>query len=136
LSTATAAETDHTLDSPACDKEQFRLKFGAQPTYTLLTAPLKPAIQNGFVVAKVRILFEFLCCHKSLVHDATEWIIKLPVVLTAGKLPIGMSWRKVRVFCFLSDEGQHGNRCEHACMILVCLMICGMEWLGGICIHL
>ena len=37
-----------------CNKEQYREKFGALPTYTLLTAPVKPALQSGFVVAKVR----------------------------------------------------------------------------------
>ena len=36
-----------------CSKEQYREKFGALPTYTLLTAPVKPALQSGFVVAKV-----------------------------------------------------------------------------------
>ena len=69
LSETTAAEAAQTSESPACDKEQFRLKFGAQPTYTLLTAPVKPAIQNGFVVAKVCMLFDILCWDKSLVHN-------------------------------------------------------------------
>ena len=35
-----------------CNTEQYREKFGALPTYTLLTAPVKPALQSGFVVAK------------------------------------------------------------------------------------
>jgi len=34
-----------------CTKEEFAKKFGA--TYTLMTEPIKPSLQNGFVVAKV-----------------------------------------------------------------------------------
>ena len=43
-----------TIMRAGCNKEQYREKFGALPTYTLLTAPVKPALQSGFVVAKVR----------------------------------------------------------------------------------
>jgi len=38
-----------------CNKEQYREKFGALPTYTLLTSPVRPALESGVVVAKVSV---------------------------------------------------------------------------------
>ena len=36
-----------------CSKEQYAAKFGALPTYSLLTSTFRPSLQNGFVKAQV-----------------------------------------------------------------------------------
>jgi len=59
LSTATFPVEDGPEDGPGCSKEQYKQRFGALPTYSLTTATTRPAIQSGFVVAKVS--YDSLC---------------------------------------------------------------------------